>query len=140
MSNPSKTLLKTLINSQPEFSRLLGMTITNVNDTQLFAEMIVKKEFGNRNGVMHGGAIMAFADNIGGTATFINLKPGLSTTTIESKTNFFRPIKIGNKIRAQCDILKQGTKIVVVQTTIFRPNKKVAAIVTQTQMILKFKI
>jgi len=140
MSNPSKTLLKTLINSQPEFSRLLGMTITNVNDTQLFAEMIVKKEFGNRNGVMHGGAIMAFADNIGGTATFINLKPGLSTTTIESKTNFFRPIKIGNKIRAQCDILKQGTKIVVVQTTIFRPDKKVAAIVTQTQMILKFKI
>jgi uncharacterized protein (TIGR00369 family) len=140
MSNPSETLLKTLINSQPEFSRLLGMTITNVNDTQLFAEMIVKKEFGNRNGVMHGGAIMAFADNIGGTATFINLKPGLSTTTIESKTNFFRPIKIGNKIRAQCDILKQGTKIVVVQTTIFRPDKKVAAIVTQTQMILKFKI
>ena len=140
MSNPSKTLLKTLINSQPEFSRLLGMTITDVNDTQLFAEMKVKKEFGNRNGVMHGGAIMAFADNIGGTATFINLKPGLSTTTIESKTNFFRPIKIGNKIRAQCDILKQGTKIVVVQTTIFRPDKKVAAIVTQTQMILKFKI
>jgi len=140
MSNPSETLLKTLINSQPEFSRLLGMTITNVNDTQLFAEMIVKKEFGNRNGVMHGGAIMAFADNIGGTATFINLKPGLSTTTIESKTNFFRPIKIGNKIRAQCDILKQGTKIVVVQTTIFRPDNKVAAIVTQTQMILKFKI
>ena len=140
MSNPSKTLLKTLINSQPEFSRLLGMTITNVNDTQLFAEMTVKKEFGNRNGVMHGGAIMAFADNIGGTATFINLKPGLSTTTIESKTNFFRPIKIGNKIKAQCDILKQGTKIVVVQTTIFRPDKKVAAIVTQTQMILKFKI
>ena len=140
MSNPSKTLLKTLIDSQPEFSRLLGMTITNVNDTQLFAEMNVKKEFGNRNGVMHGGAIMAFADNIGGTATFINLKPGLSTTTIESKTNFFRPIKIGNKIKAQCDILKQGTKIVVVQTTIFRPDKKVAAIVTQTQMILKFKI
>ena len=140
MSNPSETLLKTLIDSQPEFSRLLGMTITNVNETQLFAEMNVKKEFGNRNGVMHGGAIMAFADNIGGTATFINLKPGLSTTTIESKTNFFRPIKIGNKIKAQCDILKQGTKIVVVQTTIFRPDKKIAAIVTQTQMILKFKI
>ena len=140
MSNPSETLLEALINSQPEFSRLLGMTITDVNDTQLFAEMTVKNEFGNRNGVMHGGAIMAFADNIGGTATFINLKPGLSTTTIESKTNFFRPIKIGNKIKAQCDILKQGTKIVVVQTTIFRPDKKVAAIVTQTQMILKFKI
>ena len=140
MSNSSEILLKSLIDSQPEFSKLLGMTITSANETQLFAEMTVKKEFANRNGVMHGGAIMAFADNIGGTATFINLEPGLSTTTIESKTNFFRPIKIGDKIEAQCDIIKQGKKIVVLQTTIFRPDKKIAAIVTQTQMILKFKI
>ena len=140
MSNSSETLLENLVNSQPEFSKLLGMSITSVSDTQLFAEMTVKKEFGNRNGVMHGGAIMAFADNIGGTATFINLKRGLSTTTIESKTNFFRPIKIGSKINAQCDILKEGKKIVVLQTTIFRSDKKIAAIVTQTQMILKFKV
>ena len=140
MLNTSEKLLKNLINSQPAFSKLLGMTITNVNETQLFAEMTIKKEFANRNGVMHGGAIMAFADNIAGTATFINLAPGLSTTTIESKTNFFRPIKIGEKIKAQCDILKQGKKIVVVQTTIFRPDKKIAAIVTQTQMVLKFKL
>ena len=116
------------------------MTITSVTETQLFAEMTVKKEFANRNGVMHGGAIMAFADNIGGTATFINLEPGMSTTTIESKTNFFRPIRIGDRIKAQCDVLKQGKKISVLQTTILRPDKKIAAIVTQTQMILKFRI
>ena len=140
MLKSSEILLKTLIDSQPAFSKLLGMTITSANKTQLFAEMTVQKEFANRNGVMHGGAIMAFADNIGGTATFINLEPGLSTTTIESKTNFFRPIKIGNKIKAQCDILKQGKKIVVLQTTIFRPDKKIAAIVTQTQMVLKFRL
>ena len=139
MLNTSKTLLKNLINCQPAFSKLLGMTITNVTETQLFAKMTVKKQFSNRNGVMHGGAIMAFADNIGGTATFINLEAGLSTTTIESKTNFFRPINIGDEIEAQCDILKQGKKIVVLQTTIFRPDKKIAAIVTQTQMVLKFK-
>lgn len=140
MLNPSEILLKDLVDSQPAFSKLLGMIITNASETQVFAEMTVKQEFGNRNGVMHGGAIMAFADNIGGTATFINLAAGFSTTTIESKTNFFRPIKIGTKIEAQCDILKQGKKIVVLQTTIFRPDKKIAAIVTQTQMILKFKV
>ena len=139
MLNTSEILLNNLINSQPAFSKLLGMTITNVSETQLFAKMTVKKQFANRNGVMHGGAIMAFADNIGGTATFINLKPGLSTTTIESKTNFFRPINIGDEIEAQCDILKRGKKIVVLQTTIFRSDKKIAAIVTQTQMILKFE-
>ena len=115
------------------------MKIVEANETQVFAELVVKKDFSNRNGVMHGGAIMAFADNLGGTATFIDLDAELSTTTIESKTNFFRPIKVGEKITAQCDILKKGKKIVVLQTTIFRTDKKIAAIVTQTQLLLKFK-
>ena len=139
MVKSSATLLKNLIESQPPFSKVIGMTITAANENQVLAEMEVSQKFSNRNGVMHGGAIMAFADNIGGTATFINLKNGLSTTTIESKTNFFRPVKIGERIRAQCDFLKKGKKIVVLQTTIFRSDNKIAAIVTQTQIILKFK-
>ena len=139
MTNRSKTLLNDLIKNQPAFSNLLGITITSADENQVAAELIVKKEFSNRNGVMHGGAIMGFADNIGGTATFINLEQGLSTTTIESKTNFFRAIKIGDKIKAICKILNRGKKIVVLQTTIFRSDNKIAAIVTQTQMILKFE-
>ena len=131
--------MKKLIESQPPFNQLLGTKIISASKNQLFAEMVVKKEFSNRNGVMHGGAIMAFADNLGGTATFIKLEEGLQTTTIESKTNFFRPIKIGSKIRARCDILKSGKKIIVIQTTIFRADKKIAAVIIQTQMILKFK-
>ncbi|MDG2473885.1 MAG: PaaI family thioesterase [Paracoccaceae bacterium] len=139
MVNTSKDLLKSLRENQPSFSKFLGMIIVEANETQVFAEMLVKEEFSNRNGVMHGGAIMAFADNIAGTATFLHLEKGMSTTTIESKTNFFRPIKIGDLIKAQCDILKKGKKIVVLQTTIYRPDKKIAAIITQTQIILKFK-
>ena len=99
---------------------------------------MVKKELANRNGVMHGGAIMGFADNIGGTATFLNLEPEFSATTIESKTNFLRPIRIGDMITAECNVINRGKKIVVLQTTIFRSDEKVAAIVTQTQLKLKF--
>ncbi len=139
MLNNSKTLLKSLSESQPPFSKLLGMKITGANKNQVFAKMTVTEKFSNRNGVMHGGAIMAFADNIGGTATFIGLESGMSTTTVESKTNFFRPITIGDEICAQCDIIKKGKKIVVVQTTIIRPDEKIAAVVTQTQLILRFK-
>ena len=139
MSKKYKNLLNDLITNQPEFSRFLGISIISANEKQVGAELIVKKELANRNGVMHGGAIMGFADNIGGTATFINLDPGMSTTTIESKTNFLRPVRIGDKITAECNIINDGKKIVVLQTTIFRPDQKVAAIVTQTQIKLKFK-
>ena len=139
MFKTSESLLRKLAKSQPPFSKLLGMKLITVNENQVIAELNVKEELSNRNGVMHGGAIMAFADNLGGTATFINLEKGISTTTIESKTNFFRPVRIGEKIVGQCDFLKKGKKVVVLQTTIFRGDKKIAAIVTQTQLLLKFK-
>ena len=139
MAKVTKNRLKRVVENQPKFSKLLGMTIIDANETQVFAEMKITENFTNRNGVMHGGAIMAFADDIGGAATFINLPHGMSTTTIESKTNFLRPIKIGDRVTAKCDILNKGKKIFVLQTTIFRSDKQIAAIVTQTQMILKFK-
>ena len=139
MAKPSNHLLSRSISSQPEFSKFLGISILTATKKQVRAELTVKKEFANRNNVMHGGAIMAFADDIGGVTALLNLEHSLSTTTIESKTNFFRPIKIGEKIIAKCEILKNGQKIVVLQTKIFRSDQKVAAIVTQSQMKLKFK-
>ncbi len=42
--------------------------------------------------ILHGGAIMALADNLGGAATVANLPKGARTATIESKTNFFAAI------------------------------------------------
>ncbi|MEE2774274.1 MAG: PaaI family thioesterase [Pseudomonadota bacterium] len=138
MKKIQKKRVNTLALKQPDFSKLLGLKLTLVDYKKVEATLDVKEKFVNRNGVMHGGAIMAFADDLGGTATFVTLEPGQSTTTIESKTNFLRPITIGDKIRAVCKVLNRGKTIVLVQTTIYRSDKKVAAIVTQTQMILTF--
>ena len=134
----TKHRIKRVIDNQPQFSKLLGLNILDAKENQVFAEMEITDHFTNRNGVMHGGAIMAFADDVAGATTFINLPQGMSTTTIESKTNFFRPIKIGERITAQCDIINKGKKIFVLQTTISRSDKKIAAIIIQTQIILKF--
>ena len=138
MKKIQKKRVNTLALKQSEFSKLLGLKLTLVDYKKVEATLDVKEKFVNRNGVMHGGAIMAFADDLGGTATFVTLEPGQSTTTIESKTNFLRPITIGDKIRAVCKVLNRGKTIVLVQTTIYRSDKKVAAILTQTQMILTF--
>ncbi len=42
----------------------------------------------NGKSVIHGGALMAFADTLGAAGTVINLPEGHATATIESKTNF----------------------------------------------------
>jgi hypothetical protein len=45
---------------------------------------------------------MALADNLGGVATVANLPKGARTATIQSKTNFFAAIPVGETARAEC--------------------------------------
>ena len=124
---------------QPAFARLLGFRLVSAEPDEVLAELSVTEDLSNRNGVMHGGAIMALADNIGGTATMINLPQRKTTTTLESKTNFLRPIRIGDTARARCVPLHKGRTTMVWQTTITRGDGKTAAIVTQTQVVIDWK-
>jgi uncharacterized protein (TIGR00369 family) len=121
---------------QPAFAHFMGIKITHLSPERVEAEILVREEFNNRNGVMHGGAIMGFADNLGGTATTANLKLGQSTTTIESKSNFFAAIPVGEIAKAECTPLHRGKTTMVWQTRITRADGKLAAIVTQTQLVL----
>lgn len=128
--------LREIADAQPAFGRLMGMRVTSATRDRVEAELTVRDELANRNGVLHGGAIMAFADNLGGTASFLNLSEGGGTTTIESKTNFFRAIPLGQTAVAVCIPLHRGRTTMVWQTTIAGADGRTAAIVTQTQLVL----
>jgi 1,4-dihydroxy-2-naphthoyl-CoA hydrolase len=124
---------------QPAFAALMGMKITQLSRDKVTAEMLVRDELENRMGVLHGGALMALADNLGGTATIANLPDGARTATIESKTNFFAPIPIGDTAHAECTPLHRGRSTMVWQTRITRNDGKLCAIVTQTQIVIPGK-
>lgn len=123
--------------AQPPFAVTLGLRVIHATPDRVEAELPVTEALANRNNTLHGGAFMALADNLGGTATFLNLKDGEGTSTIESKTNFFRPVAIGDTARAVTVPLHKGRSTMVWQTTITTGEGKLAAIVTQTQMILR---
>ena len=122
---------------QPPFSDFIGMKVTVVSPEKVTADLVVREELTNRNGVMHGGAVMALADNLGGTAAVANLPEGFITSTIESKTNFFAGIALGDTAHAECTPLHRGRTTSVWQTRITRGDGKLAAIVTQTQIVMK---
>lgn len=124
----------------PPFASYMGVVFTHTAKDVVRAELTVQPEFNNRNGVMHGGAIMAYADIVGGTAATHNLREGQSTTTIESKTNFFAAIPIGDIALAECTPLHRGRTTMVWQTRITRRDGKLAALVTQTQMVLEPRV
>jgi 1,4-dihydroxy-2-naphthoyl-CoA hydrolase len=121
---------------QPPFAEFLGMKITHVSADKVEAELVVREELNNRFGVLHGGAVMALADNLGGTATVANLPPGGRTATIESKTNFFAAIPVGDTARAECTPLHRGRSTMVWQTRITRGDGRLCALVTQTQIVI----
>jgi len=122
---------------QPPFAHWLGIKMTHVSRERVTAELAMREEFNNRFNIMHGGALMALADNLGGTGTMANLKPGQRTTTIESKTNFFASVTKGDTAHAVCTPLHRGRTTIVLETRITRGDGKLAAVVTQTQLIFE---
>ena len=119
------------------FAKLMGINVVSVAPDLVIGELKVREDLCTRPAVLHGGACMAFADTIGAVATVANLKEGETTTTIESKTNFFAAISLGDTARAECTPLHKGRTTMVWQTRITRGDGRLAALVTQTQMVLK---
>lgn len=121
------------------FSQTLGIEIVSVGKDAVVAEMPVRKDLCTFPDILHGGAVMALADNLGAVGTVVNLPPDTTTTTIESKTNFLAAVPMGQKAIARCVPLHRGKTTMVWQTTISREDGRVAAIVTQTQLVLAMK-
>jgi len=118
------------------FAETLGIRYVSIEPDRVVGEMEVRTEFCTTPAVLHGGAMMAFADTLGAQATVVNLPEGKSTTTLESKTNFFAPATIGSKIIGECIPLHRGRRTMVWQTRITSPEGQLLAMVTQTQMVL----
>ncbi|HTY56134.1 MAG TPA: PaaI family thioesterase [Candidatus Binataceae bacterium] len=129
--------LTTLKENPIPFAETMGIKIVSAAPDRLQAEMEVRPELCTSPAVLHGGAVMAFADTLGAWATILNLSGGKSTTTIESKTNFFAPAMVGTKVTAECTPLHRGKRTMVWQTRVTSSEGRLLALVTQTQMVLE---
>jgi uncharacterized protein (TIGR00369 family) len=129
--------LLTRLKAQPlPFAALLGIDLRSAEPEKIVGEMTVRPEFCTRPAVLHGGAIMAFADTLGALATIANLQDGAGTTTIESKTNFVRAAAVGSRIVGETTPLHRGGRTMVWQTRVTTIEGKLVAIVMQTQLLL----
>jgi len=118
------------------FAETLGVRYLSAEPDRVTAEMEVREPLCTTPAVLHGGAMMAFADTLGAYATVLNLPAGKSTTTLESKTNFFAPALVGSKVIGECTPLHRGRRTMVWQTRITSAEGRLLAMVTQTQMVL----
>jgi len=113
----------------------LGISIDSAAPDLVSGTMAWAAERCTTAGLLHGGALMALADSVGAVCAAMNLPPGAGTSTIESKTNFFRGVRSG-VVTAVSTPLHVGRTTIVVQTDLTDDRGKQVARVTQTQAVL----
>ena len=115
----------------------LGVTIDEGSKERVAGKLPVRPDICTAGGIVHGGAIMAFADCLGAVGAFLTLPEGASgTTTIESKTNFLGAGPVGSALVGEATPVKVGKRLSVWQTRIRTEDGAEVALVTQTQMAL----
>jgi uncharacterized protein (TIGR00369 family) len=131
------TPLEKIQSMKMPFAELKGVTFTEADSDRVVARMQVRPDLCTLNHVIHGGALMAFADSVGAAATVINLPvDAKGTTTLESKTNFIGAAREGTTVIAIATPVHRGRRTQVWQTRLESEDGKLIALVTQTQMVL----
>jgi len=122
---------------RPLLPGLMGMRVVEATPERVVGKMMVRADLCTTGNVLHGGAIMAFADTLGAVATFVNLPAGARTVTIESKTNFVGAAAVNTEVTGECTPFHRGRTTMVWQTQIRSADGKLCAVVSQTQMVIK---
>lgn len=116
------------------FSKLMGVEVVESSKERVVGRLEVREDLCTAGGILHGGAIMAFADALGAIGGFLNLEPGARTTTLESKTNFLGSAPVGMIITGETTPVHVGKKTSVWSTRITNDKGKPIALVLQTQI------
>lgn len=119
------------------FADLMGLEITERAKDRVVGRLTVREDLCTAGGILHGGALMAFADALGAIGGFLNLPAGARTTTLESKTNFLGSARVGTTVTGEATPLHIGRRSSVWQTRITSAEGKLLALVTQTQMTVE---
>ncbi len=121
---------------EPLFPGLMGVKLRELAPDRVLAEMTVRPDLCTTGGILHGGAVMAFADTLGAIGTVLNLPAGKRTTTTDSSTKFIAGSKVDTVVTGESVALHRGRTTMVWQTSIRNAEGRLCAVVTQTQLVL----
>ena len=116
------------------FTKMLGIEVVTAAAEKVLARADWAAERCTAAGVLHGGYLMSLADTVGAVCGVFNLPQGAVTSTLESKTNFFRKVKSGY-VTITAEPVHVGRSNVVVQTDIVDADGRLVSRTTQTQAV-----
>jgi len=130
MSSPDAAALLSLM----PFAGALGLDLVEADAQHAVGRLPWREDLCTAGGILHGGALMSFADTLGATVTFLGLPEGAGTATITSSTQLMRAAS--GDVTGRTTVLHRGRSTVTVQTTLYDADDKVLAQTTQVQAVL----
>lgn len=119
------------------FAQTLGIELIVAAPEEVRCRLPWQRQLEGAGVGLHGGATMGLADATGGICAALNLPDGATgTTTIESKTNFMRAVRSGG-LEAVSRPLHKGRSVIVIETDLIDHEGRLAARVTQSQIVLR---
>ena len=126
-----------MLHSTISYAAFLGIEVLSATSEHVWARVAWRPDWLTTGGGLHGGLLMSLSDTCGAMAAFLSLPDGaVGTATIESKTNFFRPVREGY-LYASSRTLHAGRSTIVVETDLTDDDDRLVAKTTQTQAVLR---
>src|SRR5437764_14133084 len=97
------------------FATELGVALDAATAEEVRGRMAWAEERCTAGGLLHGGALMAFADSLGGVCAFLNVPAGAGTATTSSSTVFLRGVRSG-EVNGVTHPLHVGRTTIAVRT------------------------
>lgn len=137
-----KQLRKIDINHADHYGDWLGYEISKV-DSKNFAvctSLEIRDDHLSPSGAVHGGVISGFLDFSCGCAAFSSLEKSELCSTVELNVKYFRPLRSGDKVFAEAQIINRGKTLCSVLGKMFREGEeKPVALATGTFNIYPLK-
>jgi uncharacterized protein (TIGR00369 family) len=119
------------------FPGLLGIVVTELEDTVLRAELALRPEHFAPNGFVHAGVLVTLADTAAGYGCVANLPPDAAGfTTLELKVSFLGAARSGT-LRCEARAAHIGGTTQVWDATVTDDDGRTLALFRCTQLVLQ---
>ena len=121
---------------KPPIAQLLGFDVISAAEGEATAVIDTDARLANPMGTLHGGVICDLADAAMGCAVASTLAAGESFTTIELKTNFFKPIWKA-RLQANARVVRRTCSLAYLECDVVDEGQSLVAKSSSTCMILR---
>lgn len=117
------------------FAGLVGVEVVSAAPEEVRGRLEWAPARTTAGGLLHGGALLTLADSLGGLCAHLNLREGRRTATLESKTNFIRPVRAGG-VEAVARPLHTGRTTILIETRVVDSEGRLVSLTLQTQAVI----